>query len=680
MTSDIHQSFFKNESVVVLFLDIKGAFDNVIPDLLINDLIDLKLPKNCIHFIKNLIFERKLISLNCGDNNKTYIVNKGLPQGSGLSPNLYSIHASVIEKLTKGRVKMLQFADDVVILYISGENIAESINFLETDVNVISKFLKNKGLELTPDKCNLVIFNKKGINVDKYRVRVNNIAIRPSNYTKFLGMYLDRKLNWQVHINNLINKCDLPLRILSCMRGNWWGADPKILLMLYKSLVRSKLEYCAFLISPSTDSYFEKLQKIQNKALRLALGYRNSTPINVMHAESKVPLLVYRFKYLGYKYVLKCLSFLNNRFIENLKSFSNLADNFIYNNNFKKSLLVKCYEDCWFHNGLIIQSETVFKFTTPYINSFLDIKVDLISGRGISTSSSPIHEFCHVFGDEDRIHIYTDGSKMSSNNNSKVGFAVWSSNNLYNVSYKIPDLASIYTAECLALINAFNLINSNNDLKFKIFSESESAIKSLLKDSNNKKNVSPIIILLKKEIAMSKSLNKDVIITWVPAHIGITGNENADVSAKNSANNGILLNVDIPVSDLFNIYNTKCDKENIDKLKDMFNVKGKIYYKMFETTDKKPWFYNFNFSRKGISTVNRIRSDHTSLNSSLFRCKIVNNNMCNCGLEPDSIEHIFWQCNLYSRERQKMIKNLEKIHVFGPYSINSILSVMEKKL
>ena len=51
-----------------------------------------------------------------------------------------------------------------------------------------------------------------------------------------------------------------------------------------------------------------KSEQIQNTAIRFALGFRNSTPINILRAESKLPITAERTKFLGYTYLTKILS------------------------------------------------------------------------------------------------------------------------------------------------------------------------------------------------------------------------------------------------------------------------------------------------------------------------------------------------------------------------------------
>lgn len=48
------------------------------------------------------------------------------------------------------------------------------------------------------------------------------------------------------------------------------------------------MEYGLFVYFPRDGKGREKLEKLQNKAVRLSLGYKNSTPLNVMTAEAKL--------------------------------------------------------------------------------------------------------------------------------------------------------------------------------------------------------------------------------------------------------------------------------------------------------------------------------------------------------------------------------------------------------
>ncbi|KYN17866.1 hypothetical protein ALC57_09859 [Trachymyrmex cornetzi] len=77
-----------------------------------------------------------------------------------------------------------------------------------------------------------------------------------------------------------------------------WGFHPQQFLALYRATFRISIEYgCQVLQLRNNQSIFLKLQRLQYKALRIAGGYRASTPINILFAELKEAPLNIRFSY-----------------------------------------------------------------------------------------------------------------------------------------------------------------------------------------------------------------------------------------------------------------------------------------------------------------------------------------------------------------------------------------------
>ena len=75
------------------------------------------------------------------------------------------------------------------------------------------------------------------------------------NEAKFLGVIFDRKLSFIPHIKYLKAKCLKALNLLKVLSHTSWGADRTILLHLYRSLIRSKLDYGAIVYGSARKSY-----------------------------------------------------------------------------------------------------------------------------------------------------------------------------------------------------------------------------------------------------------------------------------------------------------------------------------------------------------------------------------------------------------------------------------------
>ena len=111
------------------------------------------------------------------------------------------------------------------------------------------------------------------------------------------------------YLEFLNNKCKKILNIIKFLRGTWWGGHPPILLNIYKAMIRGVMDYACFIYNFSNKKKELTFNRIQYKALRLALGYRLSTPIRVLHAEACEPPLTIRSYFLASKFILKVTSF-----------------------------------------------------------------------------------------------------------------------------------------------------------------------------------------------------------------------------------------------------------------------------------------------------------------------------------------------------------------------------------
>lgn len=152
LTANIKRNQLLKQDTAALFLDIKGAYDNVLCDVLINNLIGINLSQSAITFIYNLIHRRK-VTVRFNDIECKRVCFKGLPQGSVLSPLLYSLYVANIESSLPpdSRVKLIQFADDICLLS-SSRNTEKAVKDLEKNTREIADWLANKGLFLAEHK------------------------------------------------------------------------------------------------------------------------------------------------------------------------------------------------------------------------------------------------------------------------------------------------------------------------------------------------------------------------------------------------------------------------------------------------------------------------------------------------------------------------------------------------
>ena len=140
----------------------------------------------------------------------------------------------------------------------------------------------------------------------------------------------------------------------------------------------------------------------------------------------------------------------------------------------------------------------------------------------------------------DSIKLYTDGSKTPDG----VGCAVVHGSCSY--SGRLSDNASVFTAELTALEKSLQVISTLHGRKFTIYSDSYSALLAI-KVFNSPH---PIVQQIMKSLIRLKSRLKEIHFCWVPAHVGIPGNEFADREAKAVITRENISFNHIPVNDL----------------------------------------------------------------------------------------------------------------------------------
>ena len=135
---------------------------------------------------------------------------------------------------------------------------------------------------------------------------------------------MDSKLCWTEHLAYITKKFTLRLNIIKSLSTTWWGGHPQTLLMIYKAILRSTLEYGSICIASKDSRYLEKLGVLQRRALRHVTGLRQSTPNKIVLTETRDLPLEIRIKYLAYKYILKILSNSDHQLHQSLQNLNNL--------------------------------------------------------------------------------------------------------------------------------------------------------------------------------------------------------------------------------------------------------------------------------------------------------------------------------------------------------------------
>ena len=179
---------------------------------------------------------------------------------------------------------------------------------LQLNLNKIQNWATENGFKFSKSKTVCMRFYHLRKAHNDPVLTLDGTPILAVEENKFLGVVFDRKLSFIPHIKQLKAKCQKALNLLRVVSHTDLGADRKILLHLYRTIIRSKLDYGSIIYGSARKSYLETLDPIHHQGLRLALGAFRTSPSESLLAEANEPSLYNRRLKLSMQYALKLKS------------------------------------------------------------------------------------------------------------------------------------------------------------------------------------------------------------------------------------------------------------------------------------------------------------------------------------------------------------------------------------
>ena len=279
----------RRHAAVILF-DIKAAFDSVWHDGLIYKLYNLRLPQYLINyfisFLENRTAEIELENIL----SYPFTLNSGTPQGSPLSPLLYIIYTSDSMNGIPNHTEHGLFADDTALW--TGSNSTSSVRSrLQQSIDEFVRWCKAWKLKLQPTKTEFIHFSPHPRK--KYKnpvsIEVEGTFIKSQAATRYLGVIIDKTLNWRCHLHDMENKIADRISLLRFLSRSASDPNDTIMLNIYKALVRTIITYGYPVLLTANNKTWERLQILQNKAIRAALNLPFYTSVEYIHKISNIP-------------------------------------------------------------------------------------------------------------------------------------------------------------------------------------------------------------------------------------------------------------------------------------------------------------------------------------------------------------------------------------------------------
>ena len=248
-----------------VFMDLQKAFDVVDHKILLEVLHKYGVRGRANDLLHSFLSNRTQRVISDGVYSDAAPIVSGVIQGSCLGPLLFTIFFNAIGSL-KIAGKLFLFADDAVLINIhdKADSIAAAVN---NDMSLILSFLTQRKMFLNGSKTKFMLFSMLGKKInflDSLRLNGGLIIERVKTY-KYLGLILDENLTFTDHVHSLEKK-------LAPANGVLWKLNNVLPFhhkkVVYNTLFQSHLSYMSSIWALIPFQSLEKLQILQNRALR----------------------------------------------------------------------------------------------------------------------------------------------------------------------------------------------------------------------------------------------------------------------------------------------------------------------------------------------------------------------------------------------------------------------------
>ena len=268
LIEEITNATDNKKHAIGVFIDLKKAFDTVDHGILIKKLEHYGVRGAASDWLKSYLSNRKQFVNIDGCSSELLDVICGVPQGSILGPTLFILYINDICNVSN-LVKFILFADDTNV-FCAGDNKLELECMLNRELAKLCKWFAVNKLSLNLSKTSYMLFRNRPPDVD-FNVFIEHERINRVHVTKFLGIYIDDKLNWKYHINTVRSKLSKVAAIIyraSCL------INQDGIYMLYCSLFLPYINYCSEIWGNTYCTNVECITVLQKRVVRLVCGAR----------------------------------------------------------------------------------------------------------------------------------------------------------------------------------------------------------------------------------------------------------------------------------------------------------------------------------------------------------------------------------------------------------------------
>lgn len=275
LTNEVENNRLKGHKTSAVFMDVKGAFDHVAKNRLLQTMIHLKLPHNLVRWVQSFLSNRKLRLAFDGKIEGFKEVEIGIPQGSPISPILFLIYIRDIFAPLQD-IRPLSYIDDIALI-TSSTSLQKNARILEREVARLTALGEENSIAFDLAKTELIHFSKGKDSERAITLPSNEVIYPATGPIRWLGVWFDPLLSFKDHVRIRTAQALAAFHRLERLANTERGLSAASIRKIYLACVTTVADYGSPVWWRSKRSN-RPLTVMQNKASRKVLGVFRTAP------------------------------------------------------------------------------------------------------------------------------------------------------------------------------------------------------------------------------------------------------------------------------------------------------------------------------------------------------------------------------------------------------------------
>ena len=640
-TNYIEKFLAHKQYCLAVFLDISAAFDSIDISHVRAALRKHGGQSDMVDWYHDYLSHRNLYATLHQDE-ASCSTGVGFPQGGVCSARFWLIAFNqAIKIINNDFVEGVGYADDCCIL-MGGTNQTHMVAKVQKAINKLVAWGSSKGLRFNHSKTVAIVFSTNNKIFNRH-IKIDGNDIPYSHRVKYLGLTLDSKLSWDIHIKEKAIACKRFLFMVARATKNAYGPSPKIMRWSYLSIVRPMMTYGALCWGHMVDvGNNDKILRNLNRAgMNTYSNFPRSSPTRTVEIITDTLPLSLQVQKIGLSSRIRLHQVIQDNWPDPdqrpSKPYSHIK--------WWDQLVVDCNLEEF------LGSDDSANIDMPF--SQFSIITDSFSGHSKFLTPS-------------QINVFTDGSKYKDH----VGAGVFISTGqrtITELSFRLPDKASVFQAEIFAINQAAIFLQNLSGLHYiKFFVDSQAALLAL----NNKSITSRLVGDTVHNLNLLPGKTR---LVWIKAHVGHNGNERADVLAKEGTTLPNISRVALPKQ-----ATKSAVKFAIDEIWEFQWSRyhdGRQSKQFYSRPDRTKAKYSYHLNRQELGRLIRIVTGHNNLfyhRSNVDKTKTTSPLCRFCNEERETFYHFATNCPCFRLSRFQFFQ-ADTCFTNGKWSIRRIL-------